>query len=304
MPNPHSSTFDPILAYRQMYYIRCVEDAIAHEYPQGEMRCPVHFSQGQEAAAVGTMMALRPTDHVFASHRSHAPYLAKGGSLDALLAELYGLGSGCTGGWGGSMYLSDPDAGFIGSYGIVGSCVAVATGAALGFKLSGSDQVAVAYFGDATLETGQFWESLNFAALHQLPILYICENNRYASQTPLHQRQPSVSMGERVRPWTAWDGCVPDSDVEAVWVEASWCRAHLPAFLEIQTYRFRGHVGPGYDWHMGYRSREEVKAAMANDPLVRLREQLDEASHIEDEARLLVDRTLARVKLRAREVRT
>ncbi len=269
--------FDALDAYRRMYLIRKTEERIAAEYPKGRMRLPVHFSFGQEAAAVGVMMALQEGDHVFASHRSHHPYLGMGGSVTKMVAELYGRREGSsTGGVGGSMYLTDPECGFMGSFAIVGDCISVATGAALAFKQAQSSQVAVAYFGDAAVETGQFWESLNFAATHKLPILYVCENNGYATQTPIEQRQPQTTMPSRVRPFMP-ARTVFDYQVAVVHDAAAMMRRLLlPAFLEIETSRYREHVGPNYDHELGYRSREEVEAAEARDPLKALEAQFDQ----------------------------
>ena len=147
-------SLDLLEAYRRMYLIRHVEEEIVRHYPEGKMRTPVHLSIGQESAAVGVMMALQPDDHVYSTHRCHAHYLAKGGDLDAMIAEFYGKATGCAGGWGGSMHLIDEKVGFMGTSAIVGSSIALAVGSALAFKLSGSGQVAVAFFGDAALETG------------------------------------------------------------------------------------------------------------------------------------------------------
>ena len=258
-----------------MCLIRRTEEAIAHRYRQGKMRLPVHLSIGQEGAAVGAMMAMPEDAHVFASHRSHHPYLAKGGSLAKLVAELYGRATGCTQGWGGSMYLIDPSCGFIGSFAVVGDCIAVATGAALAFQLAGSARIAVAYFGDAAPETGQFWESLNFAALHKLPLLYVCENNGYATQTPIAQRQPvSPPLWLRVRGFgiPSW-GCEDQPQNTYSGVEQLLTQG-LPALLEIQTYRYREHVGPDYDWDLGYRTRQEVEHQMSNDPFILLEDAL------------------------------
>ena len=272
--------FDKLEAYRRMHLIREVEEGIMARYSDGEMRCPVHLSIGQEAPAAGVMMALPDNAQVYASHRSHHPYIAKGGDVDALIAELYGLESGCTGGFGGSMYLRDERVGFVGSYAVVGDCISVATGAALAQRLDAGDNPlpVVAWFGDSAMETGQFWESVNFAALHKLPILYVCENNGYATSTPLSQRQPNpVSfLHPRVRGFmpSYWANDRGSRGVEQVFGTAEVSLSDLPAFMEIKTYRYGAHVGMSDDSALGYRTQEEVSDARALDPLDALQKEL------------------------------
>ena len=253
--------YDPILAYVTLYRIRAVELELVRRYPQGQMRNPVHFSIGQEGVAVGVAMALPEGTHYYGGHRNHHWYLACGGNLGKMLKELYGLPGGCWDGHAGSMHLADESAGYMGSFPIVGDSISIATGAALANKLQGHDRIICVAFGDAALETGQFWESLNFAALRQLPILYICENNLYATQTPVHQRQPKVPMVVRVQPFVTALTC-QDSPIEL------WAAVHslaLPAFVEVKTYRFLEHVGPNDDTALGYRTEAEVLAWKARD---------------------------------------
>ena len=167
----------PLDMLRAMTRIRMVEEEIAKRYPEQQMRCPVHLSIGQEAAAVGVCSALQSTDWAFSGHRNHAHYLAKGGNLKAMLAEIYGKATGCCGGKGGSMHLTDQNAGFIGATPIVGSTVPIAVGAALTAQREGNGRVVVVFLGDGAMEAGVVHESLNFAALKKLPILFACENN-------------------------------------------------------------------------------------------------------------------------------
>ena len=268
-----------------MYLIRCTEEEIVTRYRRDEnMRCPTHLSIGQESAAVGVMMALRSDDHLYSSHRCHAHHLAKGGDPEAMIAELHGKATGCTGGWGGSMHLVDESVGFMGASPTVGDCVSLAIGSAMAFKLDGTGRVAVACFGDAAVETGQFWESVNFAALNKLPIMLICENNLYATTTHISQRQPPSPIYERVKGFM-WSAQADDRDVEAVYRAAESCRDGQPGFLEIATYRYREHVGPDYDWDLGYRTKEEVLEHMALDPLQVIRAKLsdEDATVIENQ---------------------
>ena len=265
--------FGPAGLYAKMFLIRWVEEEIARRYPDGMMRTPVHFSIGQEAAAVGVIAVLNELDQVFGGHRSHSHYLAKGGSVERLIAELYGKATGCCGGRGGSMHIVDESVGFMGAFPIVGDAVSIATGAALAFSMDGSGRRAIVFSGDAVPETGQFWESLNFAALHKLPILYVVEDNHYATQTPLAQRQPTTSLGDRVSGFMPYQG-LGDHEVADVAARTASLLSSLPALLHIQTYRYRKHVGPEYDWDMGYRSREEVEAHMEHDPVARAGREL------------------------------
>jgi len=273
-------TFNPLAAYASMYLIRHAEAEIARRYPDEQMRQPVHLSVGQESPAVGVIQALPAGAHVFGGHRSHAHYLAKGGDLDALIAELHGKATGCCGGREGSMHIRDRSVGFIGAFPLVGDAVSLAVGDALSAKLTGEPRVSVAFGGDSVPETGQFWESINVAALHKLRLLVVIENNGYATQTPLMQRQPARSLTERVI------GILPcyslkDLDVEDVYTRVRFLldiTDMLPAVLEVHTYRWLEHVGYQDDGGMGYRSREEIDAHKALDPVARLRGKLPQWS--------------------------
>ena len=254
-----------------------VEERIVGLYPEQEMRCPVHLSIGQEAAAVGVCSVLDRDDWVFSGHRNHAHYLAKGGDLKAMLAELYGKATGCCGGKGGSMHLTDLDAGFIGASPIVGSTVPVGVGAALTVQMRGDRRRVVVFFGDGAMEAGVVHESLNFASLKRLPVLFVCENNLYSVYSPLSVRQPEhrtiaqLAEGHGVTVFTA-DG----NDMERVVEVAQLAREVIdcgrgPAFLELSTYRWREHCGPNYDNEVGYRSEAEFLEWQQQDPIARTR---------------------------------
>ncbi|NBW52030.1 MAG: thiamine pyrophosphate-dependent dehydrogenase E1 component subunit alpha, partial [Betaproteobacteria bacterium] len=174
----------------QMRRIRHVELEIARRYGEGKMRCPTHLSVGQEAVAAAVGLALRQTDLAVSGHRAHAHYLAKGGSLPAMLAEIYGRVDGCSRGKGGSMHLVDESVGFMGSTAIVAGTIPVGVGLAYGIKCKKSDQVSCVFHGDATVEAGVFFESVNFAVVKRLPVLFVCENNLYSVYSPLSVRQP------------------------------------------------------------------------------------------------------------------
>ncbi len=244
---------DPLRAARR---IRTIEETLAAAYPDGKMRTPTHFSIGQEAVAVGVCSALRPDDVVTASHRCHAAYLAKGGNLDAMVAELYGKATGCCGGWGGSVHLRDASVGFLGAAPLLGQMIPVAVGAAWAFKLAGSDRVAATFFGDGAVEEGIWYESLNFAAVHRLPILFVCENNGLSTHTPLAVRQPMhwslhsalAILGGSIAGIIGHDARTRDPRIIAQHVRpmvAALREGRGPAYLECQTFRYREHVGPG-----------------------------------------------------------
>jgi pyruvate dehydrogenase E1 component alpha subunit len=265
-----------------MLRIRRTEEILADEYRQGSMRTPTHFGIGQEAPAVGVCEALRPDDVVYSHHRCHTHYLAKGGSLLGLVAELLGREDGCSRGRGGSVHLTDRRVNFLGSSPILGQAMALATGSALSFKLDGDIRIAVAFFGEGALEEGAPYECLNFASVRKLPVLYVCENNLYATESPLSVRQPQgTDLCDRVRSFKIEAMHVDGNDVYAVYQAAKAAAEHCrkgggPFFLECDTYRWREHVGPLWDHEVNrtYRSKEEVQAWMDKCPLRRCAERL------------------------------
>jgi len=263
-----------------MIRIRRIEETLADLYPLQEMRTPTHFSIGQEAPAVGVCAALRRNDVVYSGHRCHAHYLAKGGDLRGMVAELYGRESGCAHGRGGSVHLNDPEAGVIASSAILGQTMAVAAGTALAFTMDGCDRVAVTFFGDGTVEEGIFHETLNFAVMRRAPVLFVCENNGFSTHTRLDVRQPaSVSIHARAASYGMPSRLVDGNDVFAVHDAARQAVAHArdgagPFFLECTTYRWREHVGPLWDYDKGYRTKAEVDSWIARCPIRRASERL------------------------------
>jgi pyruvate dehydrogenase E1 component alpha subunit len=269
--------------YRELLRIRMIEQRIADIYPEQEMRCPVHLSIGQEAAAVGACDHLSRTDWAMSGHRSHGHYLAKGGDLRAMFAEMYGKVTGCTDGKGGSMHLVDLSCGFLGAVPIVGSTIPIAVGAAWGARLRGESRVVAAFFGEGATEEGVFHEALNFAALRQLPVVFVCENNLYSVYSPMSVRQPDgrpvhqVAAGQGV-PSVQVDG----NDVLAVHAAAGEAVARArsgggPTFLELMTYRWREHCGPNFDNDKGYRTPAEYESWRAKDPVAAFERRLLEA---------------------------
>ena len=274
--------------WTKMRRIRMVEEAIAEKYSEQEMRCPVHLSIGQEAAAVGVCEALNGNDWVFSGHRNHAHYLAKGGDLKKMLAEIYGKETGCCGGKGGSMHLTDLNCGFIGATPIVGSTIPIAVGAALTAQKEGKGRIVVVFIGDGAMETGVVHESLNFAQLRSLPILFVCENNLYSVYSPLEVRQPSNrSLTDLARGHGVSSMVIDGNDVNKIYAETSDITSKMraesrPYFIELPTYRWREHCGPNFDNHIGYRSEIEYQQWKEKDPLT-LNNYQQSTENIEDE---------------------
>ncbi len=269
-----------IALYREMLRIRIIEEELARYYAEQEMRCPVHFCIGEEAVAVGICQALIPADTVMSNHRSHGHYLAKGGDLKRLVAELYGKASGCTSGKGGSMHLIDYNVNFLGAAPIVAETIPIAVGVAFSNKLKHRKSVSVVFFGDGATEEGLFYESLNFAALHCLPVLFVCENNLYSVYSRINVRQPASRKTYKVARSLGVDSIrVNGNDVEAVYIASqralkSVRSGHGPYLIEAMTYRFLEHCGPNCDTHLGYRPEEEFSKWKKKDPLLRYEKKL------------------------------
>ena len=259
--------------FESMLRIRLVEESIANKYSEQKMRCPTHLSIGQEAIAVGVCANLTSQDQVLSTHRAHAHYLAKGGCLNSMMAEIYGKASGCSKGMGGSMHLIDTSVGFMGSTAIVGNTIPVAVGLALEKKLTRKKSIACVFFGDGATEEGAFYESVNFAIIHSLPILFICENNLYSVYSGLEVRQPvdrKIHKMVRAMGISAQHG--NGNDVEEVARKVKHAKTIIlksggPQFLEFDTYRWREHCGPNFDNNIGYREESEFLKWKKKDPL-------------------------------------
>ncbi len=258
--------------YKQLYRIREVELTIEKLYPSDEMKTPVHLCIGQEAIPVGICANLKKEDYCFSNHRGHGHYLAKGGDLKAMIAELYGKETGCSKGRGGSMHLIDTSVNLLGSSSIVGGGIPIAVGAALGASLKREKRLSVVFFGDAAVEGGVLYESFNFAKLKNLPVIFVCENNFYSVCSPLRNRQPDNNIYLRSRGFSIPSYRVDGTDVLKVYRLAHKLteearRGGGPFFLECYAYRWRGHAGAGADTHLGYRSKEELDKWMSKCPL-------------------------------------
>ncbi len=249
--------------YFDMLRIRMVEETIAERYSEWEMRCPVHLSIGQEAIACGVCTNLKQQDYVMSTHRAHAHYLAKGGSLKHMMAEIYGKVAGCSKGKGGSMHIVDIDAGFLGSTPIVGGIIPIATGVAFGITLKNEGKLSVVFIGDASTEEGVFSESINFAALKKLPVIFVCENNFFSVYSPLSVRQPADRDNVAIaRAYGLYADRGNGNDILNIYEITQKAISQIkegngPAYLEFDTYRWREHCGPNFDNDIGYRSEKE-----------------------------------------------
>ena len=271
-----------------MKFIRAVEEKIAERYAEQEMRCPIHLSIGQEATAAAIGLSLDGQDKAVSSHRSHAHYLAMGGNVGRMIAELYGKATGCCSGRGGSMHLTDLDAGFIASTAIVGNSIPVGAGLAMAEKLRGSSAIVVIFIGEGATETGVFAETVNFTAVHQLPILFVCENNLYSVYTPMAHRQPSsMSLVKKISHMGIASSSVDGTDVVAQFEHfrslVSAVRGQqVPHFVECLTYRYLEHCGPDNDDHLGYRPQEELQEWKARDPVEAFSKTLKRKNYCDD----------------------
>ncbi len=268
--------------YRSLYLIRRTEEEIVKIYPTDKIKSPVHLSIGQEFVSVGVIEALRCDDIVFGTYRGHAMYLAKTGNLRKMISELYGKITGCSKGKGGSMHLVDVDKGVMGTSAIVGTTIPLSVGYALGLKYKKSDSVVVSFFGDGAVDEGVFHESMNFAALKKLPILFVCENNKYAIHSYHINRHDSDNICERVKHYGMQVERIEDGDIFKIYnftknvIDSLRERDLGPVFLECVTCRWKEHVGPNDDFHLGYRDKEEVEWWKANDQLNKIRMMADD----------------------------
>ena len=273
--------------YRFMLRLRLCEEALAAEYhPADEMRCPVHFCVGQEAIPAAVACTLRDDDYLYSHHRSHGYYLAKRAPMRALFAELYGKSTGANAGLAGSQDISFPTRSFY-SGAILAGATAIAIGSALGFQLSGTDQVAVAGFGESATDEGIFWEIVNYAAVARLPMVLICENNYYSVFSPQLKRQALDNISERVATFGMKSVAIFGNDAIKAYraVREAVERARKgqgPSFIEAYTYRWSGHYGPASDDLVGYRDNAELEAWKRNCPIELLEEAMRARGLIDD----------------------
>lgn len=255
-----------------MLRIRAFEDAVVAVYPEQNMKSPVHLSTGQEAIAAGVGVQLDREDTICTNHRNHGHCLAKGLPPLALAAECFGRAAGCAGGKGGSMHPVAPAFGLYGTSAIVGGGVPHAVGLALAAKMDRTSRVSVAFFGDGAMEEGSSSESLNFAALHRLPVVFVCENNGYGAASALCCRQPDGDLSLRAKAYGIRSARVDGNNVVEVYKAArqalAWARqGEGPFFLECLTYRWYGHMGTKFDQEQGVRPWHELRSWQLRCPI-------------------------------------
>lgn len=260
-----------------MLRIRLTEESFVAPILSGEIKCPVHLYSGEEAIAVGVAEALREDDYIFGTHRSHGHYLAKGGGLLELIAEVYCKETGCSRGRGGSMHLIAPEKGMMGSAPIVAGTISLAMGAALGSIVRNDKRVTVSFFGDGATGEGVLYEALNFAALYHLPLIFACENNLYSTHLPIHECRVDQDIFKIAKPFgigaTQTDGNNVLKVYEIAKKAVDTCRKGKgPYFIEFLTYRLRGHVGPNDNiqgTQTDIRPKSEIAKWSRRDPILR-----------------------------------
>jgi 2-oxoisovalerate dehydrogenase E1 component len=260
-----------------MLVIRRTEEQLVKLYAAGKIYGGVHTYIGEEAVASGVCAHLRDDDTVFSTHRGHGHALAKGVAPDELIAELLGQATGCASGRGGSMHLFKPEIGFMGSSGIVGPSILLAAGGGYTARLLKLDRVSVAFFGDGAVNNGAFHEGINMAAAWDLPVLFVCENNMYATEVPFTKATKNPSVASRAQAYGLPGVEVDGNDVEAVYQAAGEAvrRARSgggPTLLECRTYRIRAHAEGMND--KGYRTAEEIAEWQARCPIKRFETKL------------------------------
>ena len=258
--------------YHSLLKIRKVELKIEDLYHDDEMKTPVHLSLGQEAVSAAICANLKREDYIFSNHRSHGHYLAKGGDLKAMIAEFYCKETGCAKGRGGSMHLIDTSVGHLGSSAIVGGGIPNAVGAAFAIKMQKKDLVAVTFFGDAACEQGVLYESMNWAKLHSLPIIYVCENNRYSVHSYIDVRQIPGDVSIRSKSFNIPSMTIDGMNAVEVYEKSQEAIEHArsgkgPYFLECQVQRWRAHAGAGDPIKEKYRKPQDLDESNVRDPL-------------------------------------
>ena len=272
--------------YYEMLRIRKVEEKISEKYSEQEMRCPIHLSIGQEAVAVGVSNNLKKKDKVLSTHRAHAHYLAKKGNLKKMIAELYGKITGCAQGKGGSMHLIDKINGFVAAVPIVASTIPISVGLSWSLKLKNKNNIVCVYFGEGATEEGVFFESLDFSILKELPMLFVCENNKYSVYTDISERQSNLrNITKLVRAHGIKSFSCDGNDVikinQLVKNSINYIKNNKkPVFIEFYTYRWLEHCGPNWDDNLGYRPRGELNRWMKKDPIKKLERILNKKKYL------------------------
>ncbi len=261
--------------YRNGLKIRLVEEEIARKYAEGKIRLAIHLCIGQEAVAAGICANLEKGDYIFSNHRSHGHYIGGNGDLNELFAELYGKRGGCSSAKGGSMHLFDKKIGYLGSTSIVAGNIPIATGTAFASKYLNLPHVSVCFFGDGAVDEGAFYESVNFAVIKKLPILFVCENNFYAIFSHIKVRQKFDNIYKRYKEMGLPGKRVDGNDVLKVYEASKQLIKKIrsgdgPFLLECRTYRLLGHAGHSSDEGLGYRGKKEIEGWHKKCPIKRL----------------------------------
>jgi TPP-dependent pyruvate/acetoin dehydrogenase alpha subunit len=284
--------------YRQMLRLRRTEEALIREYhPSDEMRCPIHFCIGQEAVPAALSTLVRPDDYLFSHHRSSGYFFAKHAPMREFFAEIYGRKTGANGGRAGSQDISHTASRFY-SGAILTGAVSIAVGVAFGLQHQGLDSIAIAGFGEGATDEGAFWEAMNYVGLKKLPILFLCENNRYATYSDQLKRQASDNICERVLPFGVRSKRIFGNDVvlcqRTIAETMDYVRKGKGAALvEAYTYRWNGHVGPENDDVNEYRSEEEIQFWKNNCPISLLEERLLEAGYLDVRLKAVLESEIA-----------
>ncbi|MBI5235404.1 MAG: thiamine pyrophosphate-dependent dehydrogenase E1 component subunit alpha [Deltaproteobacteria bacterium] len=271
-----------------MLRIRMFEERIVALYPEQEMKCPVHLCIGQEAIASGVCANLEVKDYVFSNHRGHGHAIAKGADFRPLMAEFYGKKTGCSAGKGGSMHIIDLPRGVFGTSAIVGGGIPMGVGAALASSLKRDGRVTIIFFGDGASEEGVFYESFNFAALKKLPVVFVCENNLYATNSPQTARHSTCRIADSAAVFGSHGACIDGNDAVSVYWSAKKAvekarAGQGPSLIEALTYRWKGHVGPEADHEKGLRPKDELFEWIKRCPIEGFKKQLLDTGLLNEE---------------------
>jgi len=287
-----------IKLFYEMLRIRKIESKISEVYSEQQIRCPVHLSLGQEAVAVGICQNLENEEKIVTAHRSHAHYLAKGGSLKKFIAELYGKETGCAKGVGGSMHLMDIKSGIMAAVPIVGSTIPIGTGIAWFNKLKRINNVVVIFFGDGATEEGVFFESLDFASLHNLPIIFVCENNEYSVYSHISKRQYNKRKITQIAKSIGINSKkIYGNDIENIFLTTNKIKKIIkkksrPFLLELETFRTHEHCGPNYDDHLNYRDKRYLKKWKKKCPIQNYKNYLFKNKYLNEKKLLSIEKKL------------
>lgn len=295
--------------YKRVYLIRKAEEFIIAEYPKNEMKTPMHMSMGEEAIAAGVCLALGDEGQVLASYRSHAVYLAKTNESDQFFAELYGRVTGVAKGKAGSMHLSNPALGHLGSSAVLATCIPVALGAAFANKRKRNGKIVAVFFGEGAMDEGVFWESVNAASAMRLEVMFICEDNGLAVHTPSSVRQGYRSITDVISQFSCSVFSSESTDAEEIHRLTRQAMQSIrengqPAFLHLKYYRYLEHLGIGKDFDAGYRSEAEFKEWQRRDPVSLQRQKLLDQGYSEEGLRAIetgIDQQILSSVARARQ---